>query len=401
MKSTRTRAIVVTATMALTLSAAAAPTFAASSPAASSRAASSAAQKYTYDFRTGATTDPQAAPIVKKLLAALPKDWQARRAAFLAKTGAEPGPVGRSIEAQLTGAKCEPTTLNAYVEKITAGIPLPRLFVLALVGAFDYPTYDALIYGSRTDADYSLTPGTTGKVRYTTSVARGFWDIKSGDIAVMGMHSNMVVDRARVIRTVQTIFGVSAADAAQFADLIIPLILDTKQLRDGNNPMFSLNAFAFTAEGQAGLEGIGDRIVMGEGMIKALRDTGNIEVGPQMVLSHEYGHHVQFENHAYPAQTSPENTRMMELMADAYGAYLDSHREGLNFNAERVNGAIALAHLVGDCAVNNPGHHGTPSQRAAAASWGASLAKSNGTTVLPSKQVQALFLKALPAILKH
>lgn len=399
MSFTRTRAVVVTATMALTMSAAAvaAPTYAADAPA----AASAAAQKYTYDFRTGATTDPQAAPIVKKLLAVLPKDWQARRDAFLAKTGVERGPVGKSIEAQLTGAKCEPTALNAYVEKITAGIPLPRLFVLALLGTFDYPTYDALIYGSRTNPDYSLTPGTTGKVRYTTSVARDFWDIKSGDIAVMGMHSNMVVDRARVIRIVQDLFGVSKADATELADLLIPLILDTKQLRGGNNPLFSLNAFAFTAEGEPDFEGISDRIVMGEGIIKALRDTGNIEVGPQMVLSHEYGHHVQFENHAYPAQVSPENTRKMELMADAYGAYLDAHRKGLNFNAERVGGAIALAHLVGDCAVTNNGHHGTPSQRAAAAAWGASLAKSNGTTVLPSKQVQALFLKALPAILKH
>ena len=377
MRTTRTRAaaLAVSAVMGLTAVATAAPSSA----------------------DTGAKTS--AAASADAIFKSLPKNWKANRAAFVAKTGVEAGPVTRQILAQLAGEKCEATALDEYVNRITRGIPQDRLAVLAQLGVFDYPTYDALIYGERGNPDYALTPGTTGKVRQTAGTARAFWDIKSGDIQVMGMDSEMVVDRDRVIRIIQTLFGATPAQAAEVADYVIALVKDTAQLRGGDNPIFTLNAFAFTAEGQDGLEGISDRIIMGEGIIKALRDTGNIEVGPQMVFSHEFGHHIQFENDAYPATTSPANTRRMELMADAYGTYLDVHNKGLNFNAQRTAGAVEVAHLVGDCQVTSDGHHGTPAQRAAAATWGANLAKKSGNTILPSKKIEQMFLKALPQIL--
>lgn len=400
MSAVRLRAtvLVATASLGLGLGLASAPVSAAPAP---SLASETGAKRYVYDVRTGYTTDPQAAKEVKALLAKLPKDWMAKRNAFLAKRGLPHGPIQGAVESYLKGETCQPTALDGYVTRLLNGIPINRLFVLAILGVFDYPTYDAVFYGSKTNPDYALTPGTTGKVRGTMAVARGFWDIKNGDIDVMAMTSDMVVDRPRVIRIISLMFGTTSAEAAELADLLIPLIKDTTALRGGNNPIFSLNAFAFTAEGEQDpiFNGISDRIVMGEGIIKALRDTGNIEVGPQMVFSHEYGHHIQLENHAYPATTSPENTRMMELMADAYATYLDAHRKGLNFNMDRVNKAVEVAHLVGDCSTDSNGHHGTPQQRARAAAWGAALAKKNGVNVLPSKTVQALFLKALPGIL--
>lgn len=396
---TRTTAVMATASIALGLGLVASPVTAAPAPASAS---DTAAKRYVYDVKTGYTTDPVAAKQLKALQAKLPKNWRAKQAAAKARTGVHESPIQAAVTSYLAGKSCQPTALDAYVERLIKGIPTGRLFILAILGAFDYPTYDALLFGSKTDPDYALTPGTTGKVRGTMAVARSFWDIKNGDIDVLGMSSKMVVDQARVVRILNVFFpGESQADIREIAEFLIALIKDTTQLRGGGNPIFTLNAFAFTADGEGGiLEGVTDRIVMGEGIIKALRDTGNIEVGPQMVFAHEFGHHIQFENGAYNGPTTPANTRKMELMADAYGTYLDAHARGLNFGATRINKAVAVAHLIGDCAVDDPNHHGTPDQRARAAAWGAALAKKNGNAILPSKQVEKLFLAALPGILK-
>lgn len=353
-----------------------------------------------YDVSRHQTTDRAAAAQVRAILDHLPADWQANRDAFLDKAGIEPSPAEDAIIAYLERANCEETELNAYIETLLKGVPDDTLFVLAVLGVLSYPTFDAVIGGTKTDPRYSLETGTVGKVRQSMAAARQLWDVKNGDIDVMGMHSDMVVDRARVIRVLRVVFGVSPKDAQEAGTQIVRLIKATPALRGGTNPLFSLNAFAFTGEGDPDFGGISDRIVMGEGIIKALRWTDDIAVGPQMVLSHEFGHHIQFENHAYPATESPANTRKMELMADAYGAYLDAHAKGLNFTPKQIDGTVAVSHLVGDCSVDSLGHHGTPAQRARAARWGADLALKNGSNILPSKRVQALFLTALPGILR-
>ncbi len=392
----RMGALAVSMVMGLGAVAAAAPSYAEGGRATGEHAK----HRYTYDWRTGRTTDPEAAALLRQLQRRLPADYLARRAALNDKYNVQPTPVEQVVLAKLTDEACSPTALDAYVDRLITGIPDGKLFVLAILGVFNYPTYDALLFGDRSDPYYALETGTTGKVRQSVQAARAVWDIKSGDIQTIGMSSEMVVDRPKVVRILRALFGVTPADAAMVADLLIPMIKGTKQLRDGYTPLFTLNAFAFSAEGEPGLEGIGDKIVMGDGIIKALRDTGNIGVGPQMVVSHEFGHHVQFENHAYPpGGPTPEVTRRMELMADAYGAYLDAHAKGLDFGPARIAGAVEVAHLVGDCAVDDPGHHGTPSQRARAAAWGAALAKSNGMNVLPSLSVMAKFDTALPGIL--
>ncbi|HVH93870.1 MAG TPA: hypothetical protein VM688_03025, partial [Nocardioidaceae bacterium] len=55
---------------------------------------------------------------------------------------------------------------------------------------------------------------------------------------------------------------------------------------------------------------------------------------------------------------------------------------------------------VGDCAFDDPNHHGTPNQRLRASTWGAQLAMSAQKQghILPSLTVARLFDKALPAI---
>jgi len=143
-----------------------------------------------------------------------------------------------------------------------------------------------------------------------------------------------------------------------------------------DNPLLTLNAFAFTTGG-APIPGIGlipDKIVMGEGLLDGLTAIGLGDVAPDYVHAHEFAHHVQFEIGAFlPGPPTPEGTRRTELMADAFAAYYSSHARGATFQAKRFTDVMASAFGVGDCAFSNNGHHGTHLQREASAAWGESI----------------------------
>ncbi len=138
-------------------------------------------------------------------------------------------------------------------------------------------------------------------------------------------------------------------------------------------------------------------MIFGDGILDALDKTGFRDVGPSAVLGHEMAHHVQYEDNLFVTDlTGPEATRRTELMADAFGTYFVTHKRGLALNTARVIEAEQNFYNVGDCSFDNPGHHGTPLQRLAAATWGAGVAKaaSNQGHVLPSLTLDALFEKA-------
>ncbi|UOQ68724.1 hypothetical protein [Hymenobacter volaticus] len=61
-------------------------------------------------------------------------------------------------------------------------------------------------------------------------------------------------------------------------------------------------------------------------------------------------------------------------MADAYSAYYLSHARGAAMQWKRVQQFLQVFVNIGDCAFNSTGHHGTPTQRLAAAQWGYELA---------------------------
>jgi predicted metalloprotease len=127
------------------------------------------------------------------------------------------------------------------------------------------------------------------------------------------------------------------------------------------------------------------------------------DVAPQAIYAHEFAHHIQFENGYFEdevpgATTQAELTRYTELMADAYSAYYLTHKRGATMNRKRVEQFLQVFFQIGDCAFSNPGHHGTPNQRMAAAQLGfdvADQAQKQGH-ILTSEQFHDLFVAAYP-----
>ena len=101
------------------------------------------------------------------------------------------------------------------------------------------------------------------------------------------------------------------------------------------------------------------------------------DVGPRVIMGHEFGHHIQYEQNLFvtnPPLPGPEATRRTELMADSFAGYFGAHKKGLALNAKRVVDAIMAFYVVGDCSFTSTGHHGTPNQRERAATWGTEMA---------------------------
>ncbi len=205
---------------------------------------------------------------------------------------------------------------------------------------------------------------------------RRFWDVQSDDILLQGMHGGDLADDAKMVPVVQFLFEVDAATAQEIVDFAQSVIASESTL-GFDYPLWTLNAFAFSAQGDV-IPGVGtppDTIVMGDGLLLALEEIGLAQNGPDFVHAHEFAHHVQFELGAFePGEPTPEGTRRTELMADGFGAYFAAHPRGMSMQTKRIVDVVESAFTVGDCAFDSPGHHGTPNQRGAAAEWAADLA---------------------------
>jgi hypothetical protein len=261
------------------------------------------------------------------------------------------------------------------------------------------PTFDALLFQTEdTPQFFGYNGEYTHVMLKTERDVKRFWDIFSDDIQLIGLHGTMLLDVERVAATYESfVFGVDSATAAFFASLIREAVLQSEVLDGGNHPLFSFNAFAFSTDELP----IPDKIVMGDGVLAGYEAVGFADVAPQAIYAHEFGHHIQFENDYFddPLATAgdpPEQTRYTELMADAMGAYYLTHKRGAAMNRKRVEQFLEVYFQVGDCAFDNPGHHGTPNQRMAAAQFGfdvADQAQKQGH-ILTSEQFHDLFVAA-------
>ena len=85
------------------------------------------------------------------------------------------------------------------------------------------------------------------------------------------------------------------------------------------------------------------------------------------IVAHEYGHQVQHELGLFDQYGGQVPTAAFELQADCYAGTW-AHSAGQNNLLEEgdVQEAIDAALAVGDFDASNPGHHGTPEQRATA-----------------------------------
>ena len=288
--------------------------------------------------------------------------------------------------------------VNEFIDKE------PDLFELLYVNLLAdlVPTYDALLFLTDDTPQYFGYHGEyTQRMIKTERDVKRFWDIFSDDIQLIGLHGTMLQDESRVAAVYEAVFGVTPAEAAFFASLVRGGVLQSQVLDGGNHPLFSFNAFAFsTSDGS-----IPDKIIMGDGVLAGYEAVGFDDVAPQAVYAHEFAHHIQYENDYFddPYATAgdpPEQTRYTELMADAFSAYYLTHKRGAAMNRKRVEEFLEVFFQIGDCAFDNPGHHGTPNQRMAAARFGfdvADEAQKQGH-ILTSEQFHDRFVAAYPGL---
>ncbi|WP_040157865.1 hypothetical protein [Mobilicoccus massiliensis] len=297
--------------------------------------------------------------------------------------------------------QCGPTEVNRWVAQSLESWDEYDLLILQMMGALDLPTYDALVFGSENDPRYALREDRQVLTK-TMKKLEKFWDVRTDDIELMAMHGDMLLDRSRTARVYEVVFGLPKADAQEMADLVATFVASKPHFQGGDHPIFTFNAFAFTTYGESepGIGVIGDRIVMGDGILRAYRELGYGDVAPQAILAHEFGHHVQFELRMHGQENTPETTRRTELHADAASAYFLSHPRGTSMQIKRVTQFLRVFYTIGDCQFDSPGHHGTPNQRERAGNWAYQLqekARPKGH-ILPAVEFTRLFDAALPGL---
>jgi hypothetical protein len=265
------------------------------------------------------------------------------------------------------------------------------------------PTYDALVFENSSANQYFGFKGEyTQRLTKTFKDLQRFWNIQSKNIVLAAMHGNMLLNHERVARTYVAAFGVDPATASQLADIVVLLADQVPQYRDGNHPIFTFNAFAQSGFNFPPYGVIPDKIIMGDGILEAYTAIGYDDVAPQAILAHEFGHHIQFQLNLFTDETSPEATRRTELMADAYSAYYLSHARGASMQWKRVKQFLQVFFNIGDCTFTSDGHHGTPTQRMAAAEWGYTLANEaqKQGQILSAQEFTRLFEAQLPVFVR-
>ncbi len=303
----------------------------------------------------------------------------------------------------ITPTACNDNTpLNQWLNGELADWDSNIYFLALITGMLDFPTYDALLFeNSSANQYFGLNSAQTKPLIKTFKDLQRFWNIQSSGIVLAAMHGNMLLNREKVIRIDMIIYGDDRLTAEFWADLILQLLDEVPQYRNGDHPIFTFNAFAQTSFFFPPVGIVPDKIIMGDGIMQAYKAIGFDDVAPQAIVAHEFGHHVQFQIGVYGNDFGPEATRRTELMADAYSAYYLSHARGATMQWKRVKQFLQVFYNIGDCAFTSPGHHGTPTQRMAAAEWAYNLANDAQKQghIITSQEFAALFEAQLPTII--
>jgi hypothetical protein len=275
-----------------------------------------------------------------------------------------------------------------------------RLFEMLDLGADILPTYEAIYFQTPATPQYYGYDGDfTKAINKTERDIKRFWDIPSSHIQVVAMHGTMLLDQERTARTYVEVFGIPEAVAEEWAKALADSLAASPTMNGGDYAYFTFNAVS--ARGQ----GFEDKIVMGDGILEMYARIGYGDVAPQAIFAHEFAHQIQFENEYFedlgPEVSPAEETRYTELMADAMAAYYLTHKRGGTLNAKRVAQFLQVFYQIGDCAFDDPGHHGTPNQRLAAAQFGFRLADEAQKQghILSSEEFHDLFLAYYPNII--
>jgi hypothetical protein len=319
-------------------------------------------------------------------------------------------PARAALAGAVAPSECSGTLLDDYINDVFAAMTDEQFnFLVAHQDTlFNVPTYDALFFGTTGDPDYALDSH-AHQIQNTFRDLRRFWDIQSADIQLMAMHGDVLLHAQAIAKTLTAM--VATHQIAQMTDAQIQqeaTTVATFMQTQGDffdNPLWTFNAFAFTGEGDPDpfIATLPDKLIVGDGILEAYDAIGLGDVGPRVIMAHEFGHHVQFELGVFGSGPSDpsEATRRTELMADAMGTYFATHKKGLALNRKRVADALLSFYTVGDCAFDSPGHHGTPLQRQRAADFGAdqAAAAKPASYILPPRTFVQRFEAALPHII--
>jgi hypothetical protein len=319
-------------------------------------------------------------------------------------------PAAAALQQAVAPSECGTTLLDDYVDELFDAMTDEQFsFLVAHQDALlSVPTYDALFFGTTGDQDHALDSH-AHQIQNTFRDLRRFWDIESADIQLMAMHGDVLLDADRIAATLTAMVEtgeldpMTPAEIQTEAETVAAFMQSQGDFYD--NPLWTLNAFAFSGEGESDpmIAALPDKLVMGDGILDAYDAIGLGDVGPRVIMAHEFAHHVQYELGTFDTgPTDPSAaTRRTELMADAMATYYGVHKLGLALNRKRVVDALLSFYTVGDCSFSSPGHHGTPLQRQRAADWGADLAAAAQprSHVLPAATVTELFDEALPGII--
>lgn len=268
----------------------------------------------------------------------------------------------------------------------------------------DLPSYHAIFFENRTFGQYYGKRGEyTLRLLWSFQKLKHFWDIDSRSIVLVGMHGNMLNNRHKVYNVYSQVFELTPDDALFYTNVVSKLLKLYPGYRYGEHPIFTFNAYSQPSIYFPPVGVLPPKIMMGDGILDGYAAIGYKDVAPQAILAHEYGHQVQFQLGIFENDETPETTRRMELMADAYSAYYLTHIRGEFMRWGRMRQFLQVFFNIGDCATTSSGHHGTPKQRMAAAEWAYEIAKNaqRQGRVLSGKTFQQMFDKALPEILAH
>jgi len=140
-----------------------------------------------------------------------------------------------------------------------------------------------------------------------------------------------------------------------------------------------LNAFASSAVRMQRADGT---VLFGSRLLRRLMaGTDHPDVAVTAICAHECGHILQFKRGLIQRLRAGQPTvKRAELHADFLAGYYAGHRK----RDKRDYPAAVFAatqHSFGDNHVNNPGHHGTPTERAAAIVEGFKVAYEQGRSL--------------------
>lgn len=265
------------------------------------------------------------------------------------------------------------------------GVILEDYFVINQIAALD-ENKNADTFGAK--GEY------TNYVKKEVRNLEKFWNMRNV-VSVRGQHTSTLEDLNFIRYIYENYSSATPAEVDYLVSIAEHFNTNSDQIPE--NPFFASDGFATTT----------GYIVIGDGIVSMLSETGlDPKIVWSSILSHEWGHQVQFANFSdweYPIpafNNTPESTRMTELEADFLTGYYLTHKRGGTYNWKRVEEVLSAFYNIGDCGFESTGHHGTPNQRLEAARQGylyAASQQKKGHIYSPTLAHNA-FIATLPGI---